>query len=145
MKKKTAACPISRDKVDERVARLNGVVSLMFVLGGLSYPFLWLMLAIDFLVRSISPRTSLISTFNRQLVKLCKDKPVLIDAAPKKFAAMMGLAMSLLLFLFSYLGISLALNVVLIFFVIAIMLEALFKYCIGCQIYSVLHNLGLVK
>ncbi len=145
MKKKTAACPISRDKVDERVARLNGVVSLMFVLSGLGYPIIWLILAIDFLVRSISPRASLISTLNRQLVKICKDKPVLINAAPKKFAAMMGLVMSLLLFLFSYLGITLALNVILIFFVIAIMLEALFKYCIGCQIYSILHNLGLVK
>ena len=145
MKKKTAACPISRDKVDERVARLNGIVSLMFVLSGLGYPIIWLILAIDFLVRSISPRASLISTLNRQLVKICKDKPVLINAAPKKFAAMMGLVMSLLLFLFSYLGITLALNVVLIFFITAIMLEAVFKYCIGCQIYSVLRNLGLIK
>lgn len=145
MKKSAAACPISKDKVDERVARVNGLLSLIFVLVGILFPFLWIVIAIDFLVRSINPCSSMVTQISKQIVATRKGKPVLIDAAPKKFAARMGLLMSTLLILLTYVGAYLWVNVVLLVFVSAILMEVLFKYCIGCKIYSMLRRMGLVK
>jgi len=145
MKKRASSCPISNTKVDERVARLNGLVSLFFVLGGMYLPMLWMIIAIDFFVRSINPKSSLVSKFNRLLLSLFKGKPVLIDAAPKKFAAVMGLGMSLLLIIFHSIPFAMGQTAVLWVFMVAILMEVIFKYCIGCKIYAILLNLRLVK
>jgi hypothetical protein len=138
-------CPISHTHVDERVARLNGFVSLIFVVAGIYFPILWIIIAIDFALRSFSKKFSPVARFNKLIIIMLKLKPIPIDAAPKKFAAKMGLAMSILLIIFNYFNLQIAINTILIMFIGAISAEAFFNYCVGCKIYSILIRLNIIK
>ena len=138
-------CPISHTHVDERVARLNGFTSLVFVVGGIYLPLLWIMIAIDFALRSFKIKFSPVARFNKLVVVILKLKPVPIDAAPKKFAAKMGLIMSLALLILTYFNLLLIINILLAMFIAAISAEAFFNYCVGCKIYSILVRLKIIS
>jgi len=138
-------CPISNTHVDERVVRLNGFTSLIFVIAGMYFPVLWIIIAIDFALRSFSKKFSPVARFNKLIIIMLKLKPIPIDAAPKKFAAKMGLIMSIALIILSYLNLLTALNILFIIFIGAISAEAFFNYCVGCKIYSTLVRFRIIK
>ncbi len=140
MKKSAPVCPISLVHVDEHVVRLNGLASILLLLGGIYIPIIWLFLAFDFLMRSFSKKYSLVAQINRRIVNLFKVEPKPIDAAPKKFAAQMGLSMMILLNLTSFAGYNQLARIVFIALIIAISLETFFRYCLGCQIYSIIQR-----
>jgi len=141
----TNVCPISNTHVDERVARLNGFASLIFVVAGMHLPVLWIIIAIDFALRSFSKKFSPVARFNKLIVVMLKLKPIPINAAPKKFAAKMGFVMSIALLVLSYFELQTAINVLLAIFITAISAEAFFGYCVGCKIYSILLQLKIIK
>lgn len=136
MKKAVPVCPISLTSVDEHVVRLNGLTSLLLLLIGSQFHWLWVFLAFDFLMRCFSKKYSLIAQFNRRLANLLKLEPIPIDAAPKKFAACMGLSMMIILNLADLAGYGQVVYIVFFILLGAISLETFFRYCIGCQIYS---------
>jgi|SRR5579862_5792454 len=134
-------CPIDHVSVNENKIRLVAAQVCLF-----SIAYLWVatwelpaILVIDFFLRSFgfskySP-LAITSTVLIGLLQL-KNKPV--DQAPKIFAAQMGFAFAVILFILSVLGL-----ITLSYFVAGAMvlfsfLESALRFCAGCHAYSLM-------
>ncbi len=140
-----SACPISKTQIDGNVARLNGLISLVFIALGTYNKIFWILLTIDFTLRSFIIKYSPIANFSRLILNNINITPKPIDAAPKLFAAKIGLIMSVILIAVSLLGYSSTAFYFSIFFSIPVFLETFFSYCLGCQMYSILMKLNVIK
>lgn len=133
-------CPVSPERVDENRVRVTalGVVFLMgvfFVTGNALFPAL---LIVDFYIRAFtglpySPLSWLAHTF----VKVMGTKPVLIDKAPKVFAARIGLLFTIVTTISSILGFSLLAYIIGATLVLFAFLECGINFCMGCWVYTV--------
>ena len=137
-----AACPISSQKVSGSAARVNGVIVMVLLALALSTPMRWILavLAIDFAVKAFARfRYSPICAVSRLISKALRLHDRAIDAAPKRFAAGLGLS-------FSAAGLALgpllsqwpAYYVVVGGFALCAALEALAGVCVGCELYRML-------
>ena len=141
-------CPISKEKINEHVARINalftfaGIVFYLFTGNIFTVTFL----ALDFLLRASGHSNfSLMSILSKGAVTYLKTKGPRINAGPKIFAARIGFAMStaiLLAGLFQLHGLAIGLSAVLGLFSF---LEAAFGFCVACHIYTFLYRLGVEK
>ena len=140
-----ATCPISKDKIDSNVPRVNGFISLVIIATGIFYPIFWILLAIDFFLRSFTMKYSPIANFSKLLLNKLAMNGHPIDAAPKKFAVRIGLMMSIILIAISLSGFHTFAIYFSIFFSIPVFLETFFAFCLGCQMYSILMKLNIIK
>jgi len=134
-------CPISPKRVDENVARLTAAFVLAITIVGLSLrsPLLMTGLAVDFALRTFgfarfSPVRAA-AQWGRDLLSL-KPKPT--DAAPKRFAAGIGLLFSSFIamaFLVDWNVPGLVAGIVL---ATCAFLESALNFCVGCYVYSLL-------
>jgi len=156
--KMTLACPISFKQRDNNVARIvavfvviaaltaNGLIAaaqpsvyLESRLTILPAVVLLLVLAADFAVRGFwHPKFSPLAIAGRGIHSGLGLKNDMTDAAPKVFAARIGLVFSLLAALLLVLGFSVAAQAVLVVLAICAFLEAAFSYCVGCKMYQIL-------
>lgn len=139
-----ALCPICDRQIDENVARLNGlwtVIILSIAIYTTSY-FLALFLLIDFALRSATlVDYSPLACLSKRVASLFRISPRLINAGPKLFAVRIGFLFSLVLFLSFVAGWpSVSLLVTLIFAFFAA-LEALMGFCVACRIYPYIYKL----
>lgn len=139
-------CPVSGVKADENVARTAALLTVLFTMTALfinSYS-LMLFLAADFAIRSfLSGKASPLKILSVQIAGLLKIKNIkLIDAAPKKFAALLGMIFSLLAGFFMIVQLPLAAVIAASLLIFCAFLEGVFGYCLGCVIYSVLTASG---
>ncbi|HEY5506661.1 MAG TPA: DUF4395 domain-containing protein [Coriobacteriia bacterium] len=138
------SCPISGDTRNERVVRIVAAFVVAVSAVSATQPRLiavavLLALAADFAVRGFGrPRYSPLATLGRGVANLARLSPKPVDAAPKRFAARIGLA-----FAFSaatlhlvYLPVA-ALSVTGVLVACAT-LEAALGLCVGCRVYSLL-------
>ena len=136
-------CPISFTKVDEKQVRAHALFIAAVGIGYLATfsPLFIAILVYDFAVRIfISANMSPIFWLSRMTVRALHTPVHYVDAGPKKFAAKIGLTATvpaLYLALFGH-GLLAALLICILIFCAA--LEAVFNYCIGCEIYSWLHR-----
>lgn len=137
-----AFCPISDEKINERVTRFNAlftvVVLLAFALTR-SIPLL-LLLWIDFLLRAIPlSKYSLIAIASRTITRYLPTGNM-INAGPKIFAARVGLLFTtliLLLYLLKFLIAAMVFTGILALFAF---LEGVFGICVACIIYPYLYK-----
>lgn len=138
---KNLVCPISDQRVNEQVTRLNamftiGIIVLAFVLNSIA---LLVFMMADFFIRAFTEsKFSPISYASHYLSNALNLPEKLIDKAPKVFAARLGFVMTsliLALFILDFHVASLVISGVLIFFA---SLEFLFAICVGCMIYTYL-------
>jgi hypothetical protein len=134
-------CPVSKERVDENRVRATalGVVITMglFLMTGL-----WIFpafLMIDFYIRAftgypVSPLSWLGSNF----IRLLGTTPVLIDKAPKIFAARIGFLFSLLTLAGTWLGLDLFAFISASTLVLFAFLECGLNFCMGCWVYTYL-------
>ena len=140
---KNALCPISFKKIDENVARLNGFLTVIFLIYAVfSNSYLPLIvLLFDFFVRSIEKSKlspfALLSKFT--LTKLNK-RPHLINAGPKIFAARIGLLFSVLILIAHIFNLDTLYYSLVIVFGICAFLEAAIGFCVACQIYPFVYR-----
>ena len=139
------ACPISKTQIDGNVARLNGFISLIIIALGTYNNLFWILLTLDFILRSFIIKYSPIANFSKLVLNNTKIIPNPIDAAPKLFAAKIGLIMSIILVVMSLLNYSDSAFYFSIFFSIPVFLETFLGYCLGCQMYSILMKLNIIK
>ena len=136
---KNLICPISDEKIDEQVTRLNALFVILFVVAGILFDSVWFMLfiTIDFFLRAFSfSKFSPVRCASVALAKLLMLPKKPIDKAPKIFAARLGFLMAFvisILFLLQLPSSALVFASILIFFAT---LEMVFKICIGCHIYA---------
>jgi hypothetical protein len=138
---KQLVCPISDEKINERVTRINALIGILLLIGGfvsgsVIFPAL---LMIDFYIRAFTKaRFSPVSYFSYQMTNMLQLDKKVIDKAPKIFAARLGFLMTLLITLLMLSGLNLAallVGGVLVFFA---SLELALAICVGCVIYTYL-------
>ncbi len=134
-------CPIGKDLVDENVSRAVALwvvgLSLAFLVSGnlLIVAFL----IFDFAARAFCLKFSLLAHLNRTILhSILKLKPKPYNAAPKKFAAKLGLIFSIIMASLPFAP-AVALTSAL-FLIFAASLEGFFGVCIGCILYSLLFS-----
>jgi Domain of unknown function (DUF4395) len=142
--KSYAFCPISDKQINERVARINGAITvLLLVLFGITQSIIpVLFLAFDFLLRATDyARFSPIAISSGNIVRYLSLNNKLINAGPKLFAARIGLAFSTIIvisFIFNAFSFGYAMAGILGLFSF---LEAVFGLCVACEIYPFAYRL----
>lgn len=138
---KNLVCPISDQRVNEQVTRLNamfaiGTVVLAFVLNSV---ILFVFLMADFFIRAFTEMKFSPISFASHYLSNALNLPIkMIDKAPKIFAARLGLVMTSVitgLFIFELKVASVIVASILVFFA---SLEFFFAICVGCMIYTYL-------
>ncbi len=136
---KNLFCPISDERVNEQVTRINALLTILMV--GLAFvsnmPIMLIFIVADFYIRAFTKlKYSPISYMSSSLSNALNLPLKQIDKAPKVFAARMGFVMSAiiaLLFILDYTVASSVVAGILIFFA---GLEFAFAICVGCTIYT---------
>lgn len=129
---------ISKNHVNEKIVRIiaGQVVLLTILLLFTSWKILALFLVADFALRVFTKTPSLLA-FNAKLIsKTFNLKPKPIFAAPKRFAASLGLLFSILIALLLYLDYTSIAYIVGSILIICAALEAFLNVCLGCYIYN---------
>jgi len=136
---KQLICPVSPERVDENRVRATalGVVITMgayFVTGNALFPA---MLVVDFFVRAFTKLSySPLSYLAHLFVKLAGTKPVLIDKAPKMFAARIGMVLTVITTLGSLMHWPLLAYISGSVLVLFAFLECGLNFCMGCWLYT---------
>ena len=137
-------CPISENKINERVARLNAIftVILLLMFALTQNIFLVMFLSFDFLLRSSDySKYSLIALSSRNIISHLPIRPNFINAGPKIFAARIGFVLSgltIITFFLSLNGVSLILASVLGIFSF---MEGALGFCFACEIYPYVYKI----
>jgi hypothetical protein len=136
---KQIVCPISNEKVDEQVTRLNALIGIVFVASGFAFDssLFLVILTADFFIRAFTKlKYSPISYASYRLANTFNLDRKDTDKAPKVFAARLGFVMSFLITLLFVAGLNtaaLAVGGVLVFFA---SLEFALALCMGCILYT---------
>lgn len=136
---KNLVCPISEQRVNEQVTRLNamftiGITTLALVINSIA---LLVFLMADFYIRAFTDlKFSPISYVSHSLSNALSLPVKLIDKAPKIFAARLGFLMSLTIAVLYILGFNLASYLVAGILVFFAGLEFILAICVGCLIYT---------
>lgn len=131
-------CPISSNRINERVARLNGLLTFLLVIFFIFTRqwFIPAFLTIDFLMRSTNlSKLSPLAIISRSIVKLFSMKRKLINAGPKIFAARIGLIVSSAILILSLIGLNITPIVLAGILGLFSFLETAFGYCVACEVY----------
>ncbi|SHF41808.1 protein of unknown function [Mariniphaga anaerophila] len=136
---KQLICPISNEMVNERLTRLNALLTILvitagFVFNSMLFP---LFLLADFFIRAFAnSRYSPLSIASAGLVQLMNLSKKPIDKAPKVFAARLGFIMTLAIAILFILKLHTVAMVVAGVLVLFATLEFAFSFCVGCIIYT---------
>ena len=134
-------CPVSPERVDENRVRVTalGVIIMMgafFVTGNALFPA---MLLVDFYIRAFTRLPySPLSWLAHKFVLAMGTKEILINKAPKIFAARVGLLFTIIITIASLLGFSLLAYIVASTLVLFAFLECGLNFCTGCWVYTFL-------
>lgn len=136
-------CPITDKRINEQVARLNAMFTVLLVSLFLAFKF-WPGLAflmVDFLIRGfVDSKYSLMAYSSKWLAKQMNLSPKMINAGPKIFAAQVGLFLTVV----ALVAFSFECNVIclLIAGVLGVFsfLESAFGICVACKLYPFLRK-----
>jgi len=132
------ACPISFERINERVARVNGTLTVLSMIIFLFTPvkIIVLILGVDLFIRGfLKSSYSLYGLLSKKILEILNVKPVMTNAGPKIFAAKIGFLFCCIISLFHFAGmptICFIFGSMLLFFAF---LEAAFGFCVACQCY----------
>lgn len=131
-------CPITDKRINEQVARLNAVITVLLVILFIVFEF-WpgmLFLFIDFMLRGFfDSRYSPVSQLNVVLARQFNLSEKMMNAGPKIFAAQVGMflsAVSLIAYAMGCGSVCLVIAGMLGFFSF---LESAFGFCVACKLY----------
>lgn len=135
-------CPVSGQRADENVARTAAIYTVVITSTALlinSYVIM-LLLAADFAIRAFSSGSAsplkMLATQTAGTLNIRNRN--IIDAAPKKFAALLGMTFSLLAGLFMIAQLPVAAAIIASMLIFCAFLEGVFGYCLGCVVYTII-------
>ncbi|MDF1876470.1 DUF4395 domain-containing protein [Sulfurimonas sp. SAG-AH-194-L11] len=134
------SCPISLVSVDSNIARINafytGILVVIYFLT-LQTPILYFLI-LDFSTRLFLKKEYsflfILSSATKDILKFPSKK---VDAAPKRLANYFGLLFSLLITAATLLELMTLMYILLGVLFLCILLEVIFNYCLGCEIYHI--------
>lgn len=142
------SCPISNEQVDANLVRINAflVVFLAILFIYTQEKIFIFLLAVDFFIRIfINTKFSYMLLTSKQIKKIFNISSIKTDAAPKKFASKFGLFLSIIISILSLIGFTKLAVIMAVILIICALLEAIFNYCLGCQIYYILQTIKTNK
>ncbi len=138
-------CPITDKRINERVARLNGLVTALLIAVFFVFNFqiaLWVLM-IDFAIRGfVDGKYSPICRMNIWIANKLNLSPKIINAGPKIFAAQVGLFLTIIALvstMTNFTTICIVFASVLGFFSF---LESFFGYCVACKLYPLFRKIS---
>lgn len=140
---KTAICPISDKRINENIARGNAFLTVGFLIAYLLTvnPFLIVLLLFDFLLRAVElSKYSPLAFLSGKINYLLNLQPKIINAGPKIFAARIGVVFNMLILISSLAGWHTTALIFSIAFGVCAFLEAVFAFCIACEIYPYVYR-----
>lgn len=138
---KQLLCPISTERINERVTRFNALIGIIITISGFvfSSSLFFVFLATDFYIRAFTKiKFSPISFVSYQMANAFKLEEKRIDKAPKIFAARIGFLLTISITVLFILNLNIAALIiggVLVFFA---SLEFALAICMGCLMYTYL-------
>jgi hypothetical protein len=133
-----AVCPITDKKINERVARLNALISVLLVVSFIAFKF-WpalVFLTIDFITRGFfDSRCSVICITSKWVVTRFGLGGKIMNAGPKIFAAQVGVVFSIVAITLFFSGYPIAGIVVASLLGVFSFLETAFGFCVACKLY----------
>lgn len=135
------SCPVSDERVNENIVRLIAfeivILTAFTLLTGA-----WVIAAamtIDFALRAFSKgNASPLKIFTNIIAGTLRLSPRMIDAAPKRFSAGLGMVFGLLIAFFLFAGYALAAEITGYILIFCALLESVLGYCLGCKVYTYL-------
>lgn len=134
--------------VNEISARLvaGGVVVMALVTVAFDVKWMTAVLAYGFVARvltgpKLSPLGQLVTRFVTPRLGV---RERLVAGPPKRFAQGMGVAFSVSALIVTVLGYWGAAQIILVFLILAAVLESVFAICLGCKVFGVLMKFGVV-
>lgn len=144
----STTCPVSGDRINGNAARAAAFYTILltaFSLASGNY-FISFLLAIDFGLRAFGPaRFSLLRMLSVATVNLLRIDPVPADAAPKKFAAGLGMVFCLAIGTAEIFGQFFAAEIIGGMLLVCALLEGVFAFCLGCVVYTFLKQIFPAK
>ena len=138
---KQLVCPVSDEKIDERVTRLNALLVILIVIAGFLFNSVIfpVLLTADFFIRGFTRlKFSPLSYLSNKMSNVLQLDKKITDKAPKIFAARIGFVFSLsisVLLMLNFNTAALITGGVLVFFA---SLEMALAICMGCIMYTYL-------
>ena len=136
---KQLICPVSDEKINEQITRLNALIGILLLLAGFTFEsvFVLVFLTADFYIRAFTKiKFSPLSYVSHWLSNALKLGNKTIDKAPKIFAARLGFLMSVGIVVLYLAGLHTAATIVAGILAFFAALEFAFAICVGCLIYT---------
>lgn len=133
------SCPISTDLVNAKLTQIYSIVTFIAISIFLFTPYKEVIYisAIDFIIRVlVSVKYSPICTLIKLGLKLGKFQSHMVNAGPKRFAAKIGLIITVLMSISIILDLTYTSLILGTISFTAVGAEAIFGYCVACFIYS---------
>lgn len=123
--------------VDENVVSIVAYQVILITVFGIHFQLQWLLvfLAFDFFLRATGLFVSPLYFLAKKVTEFLYFEKKPVFGAPKRFAAMLGFVMTILISIFYDSQIGIFLGIVLM---LLAALESVFNICIGCYIYNFL-------
>lgn len=138
-----AICPISTNKIDEHIARLNATFTVLLITALiLTNNILFAtFLLVDFTLRGTeNSKYSILSIVSKLIVNSLGLKKKPVNSGPKVFAARIGIVFSFLVVLFSILNLQTAALAFASIFGVCAFLESALGFCVACRIYPFVYK-----
>lgn len=135
----TLLCPVSDEKVNEKIVRFTALITFLIALGFIYKPNILLVafLAFDFYARGFGISSfSILALTGSGLKNYIPFRSKIIDKAPKIFAARIGFILSLLAIVLLLSNAVLASQITIVILAFFAFLEWAAGFCMGCYIYS---------
>lgn len=133
-----AVCPITDKRINERVARINALITFLLVVSFLIFKF-WgslVFLAVDFILRGFfDSKCSVICITSKWIVSHFNIGGKVINAGPKIFAAQVGVVFSIVALSLFFSGFHIAGVIVASILALFSFLESAFGFCVACKLY----------
>jgi hypothetical protein len=142
------SCPISGEQRDNNTVRFVAGFTTIIAIAALlvanmvdTLPAAVItgLLAIDFIIRAFfKPKYSPLATLARGTTSALNLDKVMVDSAPKVFAARIGVLFSVTSTILFALGLQLPGSIVLDILIVCAFLESVLSFCLGCWFYALL-------
>lgn len=137
----TVFCPISNKKIDNNVSRLTVFFTVTFMTAFIftRNPIYMIIATTDTAIRAwLDVKYSPLKWMASKAINSIKISPDTIDLAKKTFASRLGMLCGLVSVFFYFLGFEWTSLFVAGFWLLLAILDAVFNFCLGCVIYSLL-------
>ena len=138
-----AICPISTNKIDEHIARLNATFTVLLITALIltNNILIATFLLVDFTLRGTeNSKYSILSIVSKLIVNSLGLKKKPVNSGPNVFAARIGIVFSFLVVLFSILNLQTAALAFASIFGVCAFLESAFGFCVACRIYPFVYK-----